>query len=51
MARVSTKLHGCFVITFSTLHIYFIYVKHVYFATLIKYILKLLGTFFCEKVY
>jgi hypothetical protein len=28
--------HGCFIVTFSTLHIYFIYIKHVYFVTLMK---------------
>jgi hypothetical protein len=34
----------------SCLHIYFIYIKHAYFAILMKYILKLLGTLFCENV-
>jgi hypothetical protein len=51
MAQVSTNSHVCFVVTFLTFHIYLIYVKHVYFATLMKYILKLLGTLFCENVY
>jgi hypothetical protein len=32
---------------FSYMHIYFILIKHAYFATLIKYILELLGTLFC----
>jgi hypothetical protein len=50
MARVSTNSHGCFVITFPAFHIYFIYVKHAYFATLMKYILELRGTLFCENV-
>jgi hypothetical protein len=49
--RVSTNSYGCFVVTFLALHIYFIYIKHAYFATLMKYILKLLGTLFCENVY
>jgi hypothetical protein len=44
MTRVSTNSHGCFVVTFLVLHIYFIYIKHTYFATLMKYILQLLGT-------
>jgi hypothetical protein len=35
---------------FPALHIYFIYIKHAYFATLMKYILELLGTLFCENV-
>jgi hypothetical protein len=50
MARVSTNSHGCFVVTFPALHVYFIYIKHAYFATLMKYILELLGTLFCENV-
>jgi hypothetical protein len=50
MTRVCTNLHGCFVVTFFALHIYFIYVKRAYFATLMKYILKLLVTLFCENV-
>jgi hypothetical protein len=50
MTRVSTNLHECFVVTFHALHIYFIYIKHVYFANLMKYILEQLGTLFCENV-
>jgi hypothetical protein len=55
MTRVSTNSHGCFVVTFPALHIYFIYIKHAYFATLMKYILmkyilELLRTHFCENV-
>jgi hypothetical protein len=42
MTWVSTNSHGCFVVTFPALHIYFIYIKHTYFATLMKYILELL---------
>ena len=34
------KLTWMLVVIFSTLHIYFIYIKHAYFATLMKYILK-----------
>jgi hypothetical protein len=45
-----TNSHGCFVVTFPALHIYFIYIKHTNFVTLMKYILKLLGTLFCENV-
>ena len=33
------KLTRMLVVTFSTLHVYFIYIKYVYFATLMKYIL------------
>jgi hypothetical protein len=29
---------------------YFLYIKHAYFATLMKYILELRGTLFCENV-
>jgi hypothetical protein len=43
--------HEYFIVTFHALHIYFIYIKHVYFATLMKYILELLKTLFCENVY
>jgi hypothetical protein len=35
------KLTWIFIVTFSALYIYFIYIKHAYFATLIKYILEL----------
>jgi hypothetical protein len=35
---------------FPALHTYFIYIKHAYFVTLMKYILELLGTLFCENV-
>jgi hypothetical protein len=50
MARVNTNSHGCFVVTFPTLYVYFIYIKYAYFTTLMKYILELLGTLFCENV-
>jgi hypothetical protein len=50
MTRVSTNSYGCFVVTFPALHIYFIYIKYAYFAILMKYILKLLGTLFCENM-
>jgi hypothetical protein len=50
MARVSTNSHGCFVVTFPAFHIYFIYIKHAYFTTFMKYILELLETLFCENV-
>jgi hypothetical protein len=36
------KLTLMLVVTFPALHVYFIYIKHTYFATLIKYILELL---------
>jgi hypothetical protein len=45
-----TNSHRCFVVTFPALHIYFIYIKHTNFVTLMKYILKLLGTLFYENV-
>jgi hypothetical protein len=44
------KLTWMLVVTFLALHIYFIYIKHTYFATLMKYILELLGTLFCENM-
>jgi hypothetical protein len=44
------KLTWMLVVTFLALHVYFIYIKHAYFATLMKYILELLGTLFCENV-
>jgi hypothetical protein len=50
MTWVSTNSHGNFVVTFPALHIYFIYIKHKYFAALMKCILELLGTLFCENV-
>jgi hypothetical protein len=50
MARVSINSHGCFVVTFSALHVFYIDVKHVYFVTLMKYILILRRTLFCENV-
>jgi hypothetical protein len=50
MAQVSINSHRCFVITFPTLYIYFIYMKHAYFAFLKKYIFELLETIFCENV-
>jgi hypothetical protein len=30
--------------------LFYIYIKHAYFATLMKYNLELLGTLFCENV-
>jgi hypothetical protein len=50
MTQVSTNSHGCFVVTFLALHIFYIDVKHTYFATLMKYILELRVTLFCENV-
>jgi hypothetical protein len=50
MTLVSTNTNGCFVVTFPALHIYFIYIKHAYFATPMKYILELLGTLFCKNL-
>ena len=44
------KLTWMIVVTFPTFHFYFIYIKHTYFVTLMKYILKLLRTLFCENV-
>ena len=38
------------VVAFAALHIYFIYIKHAYFVTIMKYILELLRTLFCENV-
>jgi hypothetical protein len=34
------KLTWMLVVTFLALHVYFIYIKHAYFRTLIKYILE-----------
>ena len=31
-------------------YLFYIYIKHAYFVTLMKYILELLGTPFCENV-
>jgi hypothetical protein len=50
MAQVSTNSHGCFVVTFPALHVFYLDVKDAYFATLMKYILELRGTLFCENV-
>ena len=36
------KLIWILVVTFLALYVYFIYIKHVYFATLMKYIFELL---------
>jgi hypothetical protein len=33
------KLTWMLVVTFLALHVYFVYIKHAYFATLMKYIL------------
>jgi hypothetical protein len=51
MTWVSINSHECFVVTFSALHVFYIDVKHACFATLMKYILELRGTLFCENVY
>ena len=37
-------------VAFPALHVYFIYIKHEYFVALMKYILELLRTLFCENV-
>jgi hypothetical protein len=42
------KLKWMLVVAFPALHIYFIYIKHACFATLMKYILELLGTLFAK---
>ena len=42
------KLTWMLVVAFPALYVYFIYIKHAYFATLMKYILELLRTLFCE---
>ena len=44
------KLTLMLVIAFLALHVYFIYIKHAYFVTLMKYILELQGTLFCENM-
>ena len=44
------KLTWMLVVAFLALHVYFIYIKLPYFITLMKYILELLGTLFCENV-
>ena len=44
------KLAWMLVVAFPALHVYFIYIKHVYFVTLMKYILELLKTLFRENV-
>ena len=44
------KLTWMLVVTFPALHVYFIYIKHAYFITFMKYILELLRTLFCENV-
>jgi hypothetical protein len=44
------KLTWMLIVTFLTLHVYFIYTKHAYFATFMKYILELQGTPFCENI-
>ena len=40
------KLTWMLVVAFPALHVYFIYIKHAYFVTLMKYILELLRTLF-----
>ena len=44
------KFTWMLIVIFPALHVYFIYIKHAYFVTLIKYILELLETLFCENV-
>ena len=44
------KLTWMLVVAFLALHVYFIYIKHACFVILIKYILELLKTLFCENV-
>jgi hypothetical protein len=44
------KLTWMVVVAFPTLHVYFIYIKHAYFVTLMKYILELLKALFCENM-
>jgi hypothetical protein len=44
------KLQWMLVVTFPILYVYFIYIKHVNFATLMKYILELLRTLFCKNM-
>ena len=44
------KLTWMLVVVFPALHVYFIYIKHAYFVALMKYILELLRTLFCENV-
>jgi hypothetical protein len=48
---VSTNSHGCFIVTFLALHVFYIDVKHANFVTLMKYILEVRVTLFCENVY
>jgi hypothetical protein len=50
MVHVSTNSHGCFIVTFPALYVFYIYVKHAYFVTLMKYILELRVILFCENV-
>ena len=45
------KLTWMLVVVFPVLHVYFIYIKHAYFVTLMKYILELLRTLSCKNVY
>ena len=44
------KLKWMLVVAFLALHIYFIYINHIYFVTLMKYILELLRTLFCKNM-
>jgi hypothetical protein len=50
MAWVNTNSHGCFVVTFPALHVFYIDLKHACFTILMKYILELRGTLFYENV-
>ena len=45
------KLTWMLVVAFLALHVYFIYIKHAYFAILMKYILEPLQTLFCENTH
>ena len=44
------KLTWMLIVALPTLHVYFIYIKHAYFVTLMKYILELLRTLFCKNM-
>ena len=47
--QVTSNSHEGFAVTFSCIA-YLFYIQHAYFATLMKYILELLRTLFCENV-
>jgi hypothetical protein len=54
MTRVSTNSHGCFVVTFPVLHIYFLYI-YIYqtciFCNFHEILFGAIGTLFCENIY